>query len=350
MLFRSPKQLALDFEPYDDQLNAVIAAQTIGRGIIALPTGVGKSAVIAMLIAVTGLRTLVIVPNLELKKQLSDSLTKAFGVLDDITVENIDSKALIKATDYDVLIIDEAHHSAARTYHKLNKTAWTKISRRFFLTATPFRNQENEQLLFEAISGDVIYRLSYKDAISKGYIVPVEAYYIEVPKQKTDAYTWREVYSELVVHNEVRNDVIASTLLRLNAGNKATLCLVKEIEHGNILSQITGIPFVSGQDDASRDYIRQFNAGEICSLLGTNGVIGEGVDTKLCEYVLIAGLGKAKSAFLQQIGRAVRVYPDKESAKVILFKDRSHKWTIAHFNAQKKILLDEYGIDCVVLE
>ena len=100
--------------------------------------------------------------------------------LKNVTIENIDSKALSKPTmQFSVLIIDEGHHSAAKTYHRLNKHAWSEIYYRFFLTATPFRNDSEETLLFEAICGEVIYKLNYIDAISKGYIVPVDAYYLE---------------------------------------------------------------------------------------------------------------------------------------------------------------------------
>lgn len=332
------------FKPYTAQLAAVDAAMKSGRGTISMPTGTGKSMVIAMIAARLGVRTLVIVPSLEIKKQLAESLSSVFADMTNLTVENIDSKALKAAKDYDCLIIDEAHHVSAKTYQNLNKHTWAGIRYRFFLTATPFRNQTEETLLFEGIAGQVIYNLSYKEAIDKGYIVPVEAYYIEMPKIKTDAFMWAEVYSELVVNYEARNLQIAVLLARLNAAQTPTLCLVKEVKHGKILSALTGIPFVHGQDEESRDYIRQFNSGGIKALIGTEGVIGEGIDTKPCEYVIIAGLGKAKSAFQQKVGRAVRRYGDKESAKVILIKDRSHKFCLRHFAEQVKIMKEEYGV------
>lgn len=231
----------------------------------------------------------------------------------------------------------------------MNKTAWTKIYYRFFLTATFFRNQENEHLLFEGIAGQEIYRLSQKEATDKGYIVPIEAYYVDLPKQSVEGYSWREVYSETVINNHYRNGTIAGMLDGLQAQDKFCLCLVKEIAHGNILSELSGVPFANGKDETSREYIKQFNEGKIRQLIGTTGILAEGVDTKPCEYVIIAGLGKAKSAFMQAIGRSVRRYPGKESAKVIIFKDRSHKFSLRHFNEQKKILLTEYGINVLKL-
>jgi superfamily II DNA or RNA helicase len=337
-------------EPYKAQIDACDKAVTSHRGTISMPTGTGKSLVIALIIAKLKVKTLIVVPNLEIKKQLKYGLAEIFEDLSHITIENIDSSELDKPHKYDCIIIDEAHHTAASTYQKLNKKQWNNIYYRFFITATPFRNNKDENLLFEAIAGDVIYKLSYKKAIAEGYIVPVEAYYLEIPKQPTEAYTWQQVYKELVTEHDIRNQMISDLLTTLSISNVSTLCLVKEIKHGDKIASISNIPFANGQDDDTRVFISDFNSRRLSCLIGTSGILGEGVDTKPCEFVIIAGLGKAKSAFMQQVGRAVRRYKDKESAKVILIKDDSHKFTKAHYKEQCKILLDEYNVIPIKLD
>lgn len=349
----SGSQFALNLgarKPYKAQLEALDAAIKHHRGIISAPTGSGKSVIIALIINKLKLRTLVVVPSLEIKRQLQVDLHTILGPGAPVIVENIDSAALRNNPGFDCLIIDEAHHVAAKTYHAHNKKSWQSIYHRFFLTATPYRNLEEEQLLFESIAGKKIFELTYKRAIAEKYIVPVEAYYFEVPKQATEATTWRGVYNELVLNNLRRNAMICELLSKLQAAGVSTLCLVKEVAHGEMLSGVTGVPFVCGQDEDSRKFVTQFNRNEIPALIGTTGILGEGVDTKPCEYVIVAGLGKAKSAFMQQIGRAVRTYPGKESAKVILIKDRSHKFCLRHFNEQCKILKEELGVIAVKLE
>lgn len=336
--------------PYKAQLDALVCAEAYKQGILSMPTGSGKSLVIALIASRFNLKTLVVVPNIEIREQLKSTLKAMMADSSKVTVENIDSTRLAKLTGFDVLIIDEAHHVSASTYQRLNRKAWAGIYYRFMLTATPFRNQEHEMLLFEGIAGQVIYKLSYQEAVASRYIVPVEAYYIESPKQPTEATTWQGVYRHLVVQNQARNELIATLMMSLKASGSSTLCLVKEIAHGQALSELTGIPFANGQDEDTRAYITQFNTGKIKALIGTTGIIGEGVDTKSCEYAIIAGLGKAKSAFMQQVGRAVRTYPGKESAKVILIKDKSHKWTLTHFNAQRTILKEEYGVEPIKIE
>lgn len=337
-------------KPYEDQLKAVNATMTTPRGILSLPTGTGKSHVIAMILAKHQMKTLIIVPTVELKTQLTVSLKESLTTMDGITVENIDATVLSSCKDYECLIIDEAHHVAAKTYHKLNKTAWGNILHRYFFTATPFRNNTEETLLFESIAGPVIYELSYAKAVSKGYIVPIEAYYYELSPCKTEAFTYAQVYSELIVNNAYRNDLIALLMLRLIKEGKFTLCLVKEIKHGELLSELTGIPFVNGADQDSRQYIQLFNSGKIKCLIGTSGVLSEGVDTKPAEFVIVADLGKARSQLMQKVGRVLRTFPGKESGKVILFKDKSHKFLTRHFNAQCAIIEEEYLTEVIRLE
>ena len=175
----------------------------------------------------------------------------------------------------------------------------------------------------------------------------MEAYYLEVPKTVTEAFTWAQVYSELVVNNDKRNDMICYLALSLSV---PTLILVKEVAHGELLSHQSGIAFANGKDEESRRYIQDFNSGTIKKLIGTEGIIGEGVDTKPCEFVIIAGLGKAKSALLQKVGRCVRNDGVKESGKVILFRDTSHKFTLKHFNEQRKIIKEYYGVTATKIE
>lgn len=199
----------------------------------------------------------------------------------------------------------------------------------------------------ESVTGPVIYSLDYNTAVDRGLIVPVEAYYYELPKTKVKGTTWSQVYNELVVRRGDRNVLISDLLQTLHAAGLSTLCLVKEVEHGKILSDLSGAAFTHGQNEERSILLEGFNRRKLKCLLGTTGVLGEGVDTKPAEYVIIAGLGKSKNQFLQQIGRGVRRYEGKECCKVLLFLDKSHKWTKAHFAEQIKILQDYYGIQAV---
>lgn len=345
--------------PYPEQMAAANAALKHHRGIICAPTALGKSLIATLIIGALQVRTLVVTPNLGLKEQMIKALTKAFGgdkvgsiaLNRAIAVENVDALDINKVIDnYDCIIIDEFHHSGAATYRKLNKKAWNKIYYRFGLTATPFRSKDSERLLLESVLSKIIYRISYETAVDKGYIAPMEVYYYDLPIQDMEGNenNWSSVYSELVVNNKTRNDLILS-LLDLLKG-KSTLCLVKEISHGTALAGAKLYPFATGESGNSQSLINQFNSQSITTLIGTVGVLGEGVDTKPAEFVILAGGGKSKNQFMQNVGRGFRLHPTKDSCKIIMFRDKSHKWLLEHFKACCKYLKEEYGVKPVKLE
>lgn len=354
--------LRLNVTPYIEQTQAAEACQNRHRGMVVAPTGVGKSVMVALTIGKVQVPTLVVVPTLELQKQLTQTLTNAFpnakvGHLGaDIAVLNVDAlKADQSFKKYDCVIIDEFHHSGAKTYRSLNHNCWNTIYYKFGFTATPFRSNEDERLLLESVLSEVIYEIPYSHAVKQKYIVPMQAFYITVPKTKLDKTykTWLQVYSQLVVHNELRNKIISDLIASLDTAGISNLCLVKEIAHGESLKatinatsgSLKPIEFANGQADNSRQLILEFILGERKSLIGTTGILAEGVDTKPAQFVIIGGLGKSRNAFMQQVGRSFRTSPGKEIATVVIFKDTSHKWTLNHFNEQCKILREEYNVE-----
>ncbi len=357
------------FEPYPEQDEAAIAALTYTRGIIVGPTGVGKSAIAARICDGFRVPTLIVVPSLELKAQLTASLSEIFGhenvgelnrkgyPTHFISVENVDALDPRKPQQgIDLVIIDEFHHAGAKTYRVLSKQAWKGIYHRLGLTATPFRSNEDERLLLESVLSQVIYRIEYKTAVAKGYIVPLEVYYVELPAiELKKNLSYASVYKQLIVDRKDRNALIAELTYNLVDAGRSVLVLTKQIEHGLKLQTMIedigyDIPFVKGENDNNRDVIGRFSSGEERGLVGTTGVIGEGVDTRAAEWAVLAAGGKSKNAFMQQIGRVFRLFGDKQSGKVIMFYDPSHKWMIDHFDACVKYLLDEYGVIPVKLD
>jgi superfamily II DNA or RNA helicase len=71
---------------------------------------------------------------------------------------------------FDMIIVDEAHHSAA--------ASWQKVIDRFpkakviLLTATPFRSERQE------LDGELVFRYPFRNATLKGYIKRLKASYV----------------------------------------------------------------------------------------------------------------------------------------------------------------------------
>jgi superfamily II DNA or RNA helicase len=268
-----------------------------------------------------------------------------------IAVENYDALDPDKILEgYHGVIIDEFHHSGADTIRKLSLRAWKNVYYRYGLTATPIRANSEEQILLESVIAPIVYKLEYQTAVDKGYIVPVTAYFYQLPRIKCAAKNWKEVYSELVVNRKDRNKKIVNIIESLHDTGESVLVLVNEISHGKELQKLCearglNIPFANGQDDNSRIMILEFNLKETHILIGSS-ILGEGVDTKPCGWVIMAGgTGKSKVQIMQRIGRAIRNYPGKISGKILTFLDPSHKYLTNHHREYVKVLKQEYGIE-----
>jgi superfamily II DNA or RNA helicase len=360
--------VGLDKTPRPEQAEAPEVAFQESRGIVVAPTGCGKSLIAALILDRFQVRSMIVVPSLGLKKQLTEDLKKVFG--DEMvgplyrgrarhlfTVENIDQlDPKCPVPGIDLVLIDEFHHSGAKSYRELNMKAWKDVYFKFGLTATPFRSKSEERLLLESVLSKVIYQIPYKTALDKGYVCPFDAFYIDLPavKLKCSGEKWHSVYKELVVDRADRNQIICDLIENLKNGNKSTLVLLKQVEHGlkiefELQKRGVRVPFAKGENDNNESLISAFNERIEEVLMGTS-VIGEGIDTRPTEYCVLAGGGKSKNQFMQNVGRLFRLHPTKERGVLILFRDPSHKWTLEHFKAQVKYLKEEYGIVPAKLE
>lgn len=177
--------------------------------VIVLPTGVGKTGLIAILpFGISNGKVLILTPQLTIKdgilKNLTGDMTEVdnfyskYEVLNEmphpqvaeyrkelpkwiydksnIIVANIHKvqerldKSLINtfpSNYFDMIIIDEAHHSAAKTWTKAIE--YFSSSKVIKLTATPFRTDK------EAITGKEIFNYPLSSAMSNSYIKSLQS-------------------------------------------------------------------------------------------------------------------------------------------------------------------------------
>lgn len=119
------------------------------------------------------------------------------------------------------LIVDEPHHSAAKTYRKVIDYVRSKVPsvKLIGLTATPFRTAEEEQgLLAKIYSDDIAYQIGLKELINRQILSkPIfEAYYTD--EEYGDSLgldAW-----ESIQHLDVLPDDIAEQIAVSAARNK----------------------------------------------------------------------------------------------------------------------------------
>ncbi len=182
------------------------------KAILQIPVGCGKTGLASLFpLGIAKGRVLIISPNLTIKNGLYEAMDitnrqKCFwrktGVLTDaqmtsgplvctldsgnvsvaekahIVISNIHQLATnvdkwltqFPEKFFDMIIIDEAHHSAASSWKKvLEKFAEAKI---IHITATPFRSDR------KTIDGELVYRYPFRSAMLKGYIKRLKACYV----------------------------------------------------------------------------------------------------------------------------------------------------------------------------
>lgn len=161
---------ALAFAPRDYQREALEAWQLANaRGVVVLPTGVGKTNLALLAIEARRRPTLVVAPTLDLVRQWHERLTEAFsqpvGVVgggehdvQPLTVTTYDSAWMHMdhlGRRFGLLVFDECHHLPGASWAELARMSLAPF--RLGLTATPERPDGRHALLDELI-GPEVYR------------------------------------------------------------------------------------------------------------------------------------------------------------------------------------------------
>lgn len=303
------------------------------RGILSYPCGSGKTIMFASLLAYLNLSALVVVPSLTLLTQtsrvLKNCLHQEIGEIgqgeekiEKFTVTTIQSlnkmESLGELKNVDVLIVDEIHHTVG-----LGKWFWNLLEVdaffRYGFSATPWRSVKSQNILLEAVTGQIIAEIPAQDLIEAGYLVPVELDIVEL-NGKSYWGEWQKVYQKGIVENEDRNEKIIEKIEEYKGAS--TLVLVERIEHGEILSMMSGVPFVSGKDTQGRrdQLLTEFKTGRRIKLIASR-IFSEGVDIPCLEVLIIASGGRSDVKVIQSLGRVLRPFPGKSKAVLVDFMD-----------------------------
>lgn len=150
--------------------------------------------------------------------------------------------------------------------------------------------------------------------------------------------TWHSVYAQGIVQNAYRNNVIAKVAAQYSRRNMQTLILVRELYHGDQLTQliraegVERVSFVYGDtpDNVLDDEVERFKE-HTDSVLIASPIFDEGVDVPDMRALIIADGGKSVRAVLQKVGRGVRKKKTgANTIDVVDFADATHKWLSDH--------------------
>jgi superfamily II DNA or RNA helicase len=318
-------------------VNRILNGQVPNRATLVMATGAGKTIMSAMITGALGLNTIFYTYSTDLLDQTAAVYEKIFnqpigkigGKYFDIqpitiaTVQTIHSSLERQDERWQVLsayldsvnlmFVDEGHMLGADTIFTVAQATNSYYS--YALTATPQR-EDGKELLIEAGTGPVRKIISDQELEEQGYILPVEVHFVPVKYAPYKSKQYSTQYKKTIVNNNYRNQVIASFVRE----DKQTIILVKEIQHGEKLSQLTGIPFIHGNSKQRKEILELFSNKKIPAIIASP-ILKQGVDIPEAEVLILAHGGNSLVEILQKIGRVRRPAPGKEKGVVIDFYD-----------------------------
>ena len=335
--------------------------------IIQIPVGCGKSGLAALLpFGIAKGRVMVVTPNLTIMKGMVETLDvtnlqkcfwKIRGVLEDtdmiggpyvcsldtgnistadkshIIVTNVQQlttnpeKWLAKFPQdfFDLIIVDEAHHSAA--------DSWQLVLERFpdakivNMTATPFRSDKAE------IAGKLVYRYPFKRATVKGFVKKVQAWYVApsemtfTAKGETKTYILDEVlklkehdwFSKGIALSDICNiHIVDNSLekleeLRQTGTHHQLIAVACSVDHAKEIRSLynargykADVIYSQLAKDKIADVMRQLKSGELDCIIQVQ-MLGEGFDHPKLSVAAIFRPFRTLAPYIQFVGRILRV-------------------------------------------
>ncbi len=204
-----PDDFGEQLDPFDFQLEAIDAWERAGRrGIVALPTGAGKSYLTRLLIATLAMRdsrcsALVVVPTRILLYQWQTQLRRAFrrpiGIVGDdlfdlqpVTVATYASARIHMpwfGDRWKLIVFDEVHRKLSRGPSG-NPARFAVAPYRLGLTATPV---DAEQELLEELVGPVIYRRTTEEMIERDVLAVYRSIRVPCKPAAEEVRQYREI-------------------------------------------------------------------------------------------------------------------------------------------------------------
>lgn len=340
------------YELRDYQIGAVNAAvkffstRNKKNGLIVLPTGSGKSLVIANIALWLNAPVLIFQPSKEILEQNYEKLC-SYGLLMDVGIfsASLNRKQVSTITfatigsvkgckDYfrrfRYVIIDECHYvnAEAGMYKDFIEATGCKV---LGLTATPYRLYSNRfygsMLRFitrtnPRIFNEMLYCVQTGTLLSRGYLAKMNYYQLNVVNtDRLKVNSTGADYTDASVrrhYKEIKfNDTLENIIHRLLvAGRTSILVFTRFIEEAEYVAKAIGASAAVVSSETSKadreEILRKFKTKEI-NVVANVGVLTTGFDFPELATVVLARPTMSLALYYQMVGRAIRPYEDKTS-------------------------------------
>lgn len=250
------------------------------------------------------------------------------------TIDSLHARSLltVQSVDYwHTVVVDECHRLAAERFDTFARAVRPHLL--LGLTATPERSDGKPLTpYFDARpDGSPAVELRLWHALELQLLAPFEYYacddatdFSDVPWDKPGE---RDAVDKLVTGNHMRAKLVMREWQRLAANPRASRALVfcVSVKHAQFMAarlNEAGLPAacVTGETPAEerRQAPQRLARGELCALV-TVDLYNEGVDLPQVDTLLLLRPTQSPVLFQQQIGRGLRLAPEKECCLVLDF-------------------------------
>ncbi|MGL4740231.1 MAG: DEAD/DEAH box helicase family protein [Sarcina sp.] len=240
---------------------------------------------------------------------------------------------------FDYIVIDEFHHASSRKYQQILDYFEPKFL--LGLTATPERLDGKD--ILGICDYNLVYEIGLKEAINKGDLVPFRYYGIydctvnyDNIKEVNGKLDGVELEKALMI--EKRTELILGNYNKYNS--KASIGFCSSRKHAENMAKIfneagiKALAVYSGEQGVYTEdrtsALRKLKSGEI-NVLFTVDMFNEGVDIPNIDLVMFLRPTESPTVFLQQLGRGLRKYQEKEYLIVLDFVGNYKKANLIPF-------------------
>lgn len=337
---------------YDFQQEAVSAWFLAGgRGVIDLPPRSGKTRIMIAIAAHLSLPTLIVVPSKGLVEQTVEKflecgwpeaevlgITGGTGAMTRkmqlrmrralVWVATPQTAAGSRKRNYPgmlqiksrrVLMIDEFHHSAAKTYQAISLAA-SNAYYRLGATGTFFR-ADGQDLRMHSILSRAVYKKTIAEMVALARLVPADVAMVRLGTSLSPS-GYARLYQVGVTENDDRNQILAVAAQTLIKQGRRVLVLTKEVEHAKRLASLIGMGTVQvdGTAPLSVDLVKsaldRLHTGHVPCVVGTS-VIGEGMDVPRADALVYAAGGRSEVKVVQDFFRCLTAASGKKKGIIV---------------------------------
>lgn len=227
--------------------------------------------------------------------------------------------------DYGLVILDEAHHCPASTF--LQVISSLNPYYLYGLTATPYRRDKLEKLMFQTIGPEII-RIPVSEVEEVGGIIMPKVLYRTIRSKTVYGNNIQSILKDNIIPNAKRNGMIVGDILREATHGNYCIVLTDRRAHADILFDLiskgwskTGIATGNYTKKYITEQAELLNNKEITVLVCTFALLGEGFDVPFLNRAFVTMPFRAEGKVEQLVGRIQRTAPGKKDSIVYDYID-----------------------------